>query len=248
MSLEWPSQTELQPIQWVAQDSKTLIDIFQNGSENERQAAFTTIYNRYSRPIWDFIYSRTDGIDSDAKDIFSQVWLVAYEDLFHFQWCTNAKSADPLRAWLFQCAANRIKQFHREKYNTVSLDAIESFIWSKLRVPDAEMPDAEMPDIERTDTEEIDAIDSPVDVTENDDDLLLAELFMPGIQHAANETLYAAARKLTTEQRIILRLRHDKNFSFAEIGEYLGKTQGAVKVQHHRTLKKLRAFFDKQSS
>jgi DNA-directed RNA polymerase specialized sigma24 family protein len=39
-------------------------------------------------------------------------------------------------------------------------------------------------------------------------------------------------------------LRYNSNLSFAEIGVYLDKSEGSVKVQHHRLLKKLRILLE----
>ncbi|MEZ4677747.1 MAG: sigma-70 family RNA polymerase sigma factor [Caldilineaceae bacterium] len=76
------------------------------------------------------------------------------------------------------------------------------------------------------------------------EDTTLYELFAPGVKVRANQLLYSATRQLTTEQRLILRLRYHSGMTFAEIGDYLEKSEGAVKVQHHRLLKKLRTLLE----
>lgn len=76
------------------------------------------------------------------------------------------------------------------------------------------------------------------------EDTTLIELFAPSVKSQANQLLYAATSQLTKEQRIILRLRYNSNMTFAEIGDYVGKSEGAVKVQHHRLLKKLRTLLE----
>ncbi len=77
-------------------------------------------------------------------------------------------------------------------------------------------------------------------------DTTLIELFAPGVKTQANQLLYGATRQLTQEQKVILRLRYHSNMTFAEIGHYLDKSEGAVKVQHHRLLKKLRLLLEPQ--
>lgn len=195
-------------------DIKQLVQTFQSGTvtadNSARANAFSAIYNYYCRSIWDYIYYQVDGAEAEAKDIFSQVWLVALEELDQFEYRTDSAAEDPLRSWLFCCAANRVKQFHREKRAKVSLDVVESFLWARL----------------------------------GGEDTTLFELFAPSVRTRANQLVYAVTQELTKEQKLILRLRYHGNMTFAEIGEYLGKSEGAVKVQHHRLLKKLRMRLD----
>jgi len=58
------------------------------------------------------------------------------------------------------------------------------------------------------------------------------------------DTLARAARGLPATTREILVLHHVLGFSFAEIGQVLGMTEGAAKVRAHRALRLLRARLD----
>lgn len=212
--LGWPPQANLAQPGSMPTETKQLVAAFQNSRTVAdaaiRANAFSAIYNLYCQSIWDYIYHQVDGAEADAKDIFGQVWLVALEELDQFEYRDDTTADDPLRSWLFCCASNRVKQFHREKRSKVSLDVVESFLWSKLE----------------------------------GEDTTLFELFAPNVRSQASHVLYAITRKLTKEQQLILRLRYHGNMTFAEIGAYLDKSEGAVKVQHHRLLKKLRLELD----
>ncbi len=76
------------------------------------------------------------------------------------------------------------------------------------------------------------------------EDTTLYELFAPAVKTKASALLYTATKALTPEQKVLLRLRYNGNLSFADIGVYLGKSEGTVKVQHHRLLKKLRSLLE----
>ncbi len=210
----WPTLAHLPEPSLAAAEVRALVAQFQQHRTSATAAiranAFSAIYNHYCHAIWDYIYHQVDGADADAKDIFSQVWLVALEELDEFEYRTDTVAADPLRSWLFSCAANRIKQFYREKHAKLSFDVVESFLWAKL----------------------------------GGEDTSLFELFAPSVSSRANRLLYAITQTLSQEQKLILRLRYHGNLSFAEIGAYLNKNEGAVKVQHHRLLKKLRVQLD----
>ncbi|MCB0061291.1 MAG: sigma-70 family RNA polymerase sigma factor [Caldilineaceae bacterium] len=210
----WPPLAGLPETAQATIDVKQLVQTFQSGigtaESTARANAFSAIYNHYCRSIWDYIYYQVDGAEAEAKDIFSQVWLVALEELDQFEYRADSAAEDPLRSWLFCCAANRVKQFHREKRAKVSLDVVESFLWARL----------------------------------GGDDTTLFELFAPSVGNRANQLVYAITQQLSQEQKLILRLRYHGSMTFAEIGDYLGKSEGAVKVQHHRLLKKLRMRLD----
>lgn len=206
----WPPVALLRNTQWIHVDTLALLTVFQQRTGVERAEAFSALYNRYCHPIWEYIYRQVDGAEAEAKDIFGQVWLIALEELQSFGYRADALTDDPLRSWLFRCAANRIKQFHREQHTQASLDVIEGFLWARL----------------------------------SGEDTTLYELFAPAVKSKASDLLFAATQCLTPEQKVILRLRYNGSMSFAEIGAYLGKSEGAVKVQHHRLLKRLRTLLE----
>ncbi len=206
IAIPWPPTALLPTTSAFPCETPELVRLFHQGTEAERSHAFSAIYNRYCHIIWEYLYAQVDGAEADAKDIFCQVWLIALEELARFEYRADVEADDPLRSWLFRCASNRVKQFHREKHTKVPLDLVEGFLFARLE----------------------------------GEDTTLLELFAPGVKGEANQLLYAATRQLTKEQNVILRLRYHSNMTFAEIGHYLDKSEGAVKVQHHRLLKKLR--------
>lgn len=205
--LSWPLKAETDSSVRFADDPLELVRIFQTSRGTKRSHAFSAIYNRYSRSIWDYIYAQVNGVEAEAKDIFGQVWLIATEELVSFERRHDTRAADPLRAWLFTCAANRIKQYHREKHANVPIDLVENFLFTRL----------------------------------NGEDASAFELFVPGVTSKATQLVVAATDQLKSEQKLILWLRYNRSMTFAEIGAYIGKKENAVKVQHFRIIKKLRA-------
>lgn len=214
VTADWPPLATLADKTDIEPNIQTLVEIYQSRAAQAdmslRANAFTAIYNYYCQAIWDYIFYQVDGAEAEAKDIFSQVWLVALEELDQFTYRTDTTADDPLRSWLFSCASNRIKQFYRERRTKVSLDAVETFLWT----------------------------------TFHGEDTALFEFFAPSAKSRADQIVYAITQKLTKEQKLILRLRYHGSMTFAEIGQYLNKSEGAVKVQHHRLLKKLRMQID----
>lgn len=206
----WPPVATLPNTEWLHSDTVALLSAFQQRTGLEKAEAFSALYNRYCHPMWDYIYRQVDGAEAEAKDIFGQVWLLALEELDSFCYRPDSATNDPLRSWLFRCAANRIKQFHREKRTQTPLELVEGFLWARL----------------------------------SGEDTTLYELFAPAVKHKASDLLYAATQNLSPEQKVILRLRYNSNLSFAEIGAYLDKSEGSVKVQHHRLLKRLRTWLE----
>ena len=132
----WPPEANIAQDQWVDHDSLELIRVFQESNLSQKSHAFSAIYNRYSRTIWDFIYAQVNGVEAEAKDIFGQVWLIAAEELSAFERRTDTVSADPVRSWLFSCASNRIKKYHREKNTNIPLDIVENFLVARLNGED----------------------------------------------------------------------------------------------------------------
>jgi len=63
------------------------------------------------------------------------------------------------------------------------------------------------------------------------DDLIAREL---------REKLRRAVAKLSAEKQRLLALKFSEGLSNAEIGAVLGKSEGAVKLLLHRTIKRLR--------
>jgi len=165
----WPPKTEIDFGEWVEYDSFELVRLFQEGNKQERAFAFSTIYNRYSQVIWRYIYTEVNGVEAEAKDIFGQVWLVATEQLCMFERRENTRSTDPLRSWLFRCASNRIKKYHREKNAYIPLDIVENFLIDRLNGKDIAEYELFVPEVKSRATKLIVAATSKL----NDDEKLI---------------------------------------------------------------------------
>ncbi|MBM3137499.1 MAG: sigma-70 family RNA polymerase sigma factor [Chloroflexi bacterium] len=58
------------------------------------------------------------------------------------------------------------------------------------------------------------------------------------------EFLLKAIRKLSNDRQLVLILKYVEDLSNKEIGDILGKSEGAIKSLYHRTLLELRDFLD----
>jgi RNA polymerase sigma-70 factor (ECF subfamily) len=65
------------------------------------------------------------------------------------------------------------------------------------------------------------------------------------LQSEEQERLLRVIRHLPPERQQLLILKFVQHLSNAEIGEIMGRTEGAVKSLYHRTLLSLRDEFDK---
>lgn len=73
------------------------------------QRAFELLVQRYSKPLYNFIY-RFLGDYDQASDILQQVFLQLYISL------PKLRTGEPLKAWLFQVARNRCLDELRRKH------------------------------------------------------------------------------------------------------------------------------------
>jgi len=202
MLANWPRPALLQNPHLGEQEPQTLLTLFQKGSTLEKQEAFSAIYNCYAHSLWEYISCSIPESESDAKDIFCQVWLVAMENLPNFEWGRAQTSKAPLRAWLFECARRRIQEYYRRKKErpNVSIELLQDILALEM---ERDIP-----------------ILSP---------------------HVALITrLKQSITKLKVPHQKLLELRYRYNESFKEIGEVLGKNEGAARKQHHYILCKLR--------
>ena len=81
-------------------------------------ACFGPLYDRYYKPIFLFLYRRTDDEELTA-DLTSQVFLKAITYLPKYQF-----KGLPFSAWLFRIAVNEMNMFFRKNKNcrTISLE------------------------------------------------------------------------------------------------------------------------------
>ena len=97
------------------------------------QQAFETLVQRYSTPLFSFIY-RFLGDYDQACDVSQQVFLQLYLSL------PTLRTSDPLRAWLFQVARNRCLDELRRKH-AIHFSELESASDEEELSPLAALPD-----------------------------------------------------------------------------------------------------------
>ncbi|MCS6910099.1 MAG: sigma-70 family RNA polymerase sigma factor [Anaerolineales bacterium] len=88
----------------------------QNGNEADlvRRAkvdpeAFGELYQRYVRPIYNYIYYRTGDVQ-DAEDLTARVFLRASQHLAKYE-----ERGLPFSAWLYRIAHNLVANWHRDE-------------------------------------------------------------------------------------------------------------------------------------
>ncbi len=83
-------------------------------------ARFGPLYDRYYKPVFLFLYRRTDDEDLTA-DLTSQVFLKAITYLPKYQ-----HKGLPFSAWLFRIAVNEMNMFFRKNKNCRSISIEDS--------------------------------------------------------------------------------------------------------------------------
>lgn len=78
-------------------------------------ACFAPLYDHYYKPVFLFVYRRTDDEDL-AADLTSQVFLKAITYLPKYEY-----KGLPFSAWLFRIAVNEVNMFFRKHQNKRSL-------------------------------------------------------------------------------------------------------------------------------
>jgi len=88
----------------------------QNGNEADlvRRAkadpeAFGELYQRYVRPIYNYIYYRTGDVQ-DAEDLTARVFMRAGQHLARYE-----ERGLPFSAWLYRIAHNLVANWHRDE-------------------------------------------------------------------------------------------------------------------------------------
>lgn len=82
--------------------------------------AFTELYEENYPVILNYVIRRTGDVDL-AKDIVSDTFLKAIENIHRFQW-RNV----PFVAWLYRIANNEVNQYYRnQKKEAISLDHLQ---------------------------------------------------------------------------------------------------------------------------
>jgi RNA polymerase sigma-70 factor, ECF subfamily len=100
-------------------------------------ARFDVLYDKYYRPIFVFIYRRTENEELTA-DLTSQVFLKALINISKYQF-----KGVPFSAWLFRIAFNEINMYFR-KNNTCRIVSLESSSLSHLITEVEEVENSEV--------------------------------------------------------------------------------------------------------
>jgi len=164
--------------------------------------AFGTLYERYARKIYNYLYYRT-GNTHDAEDLTARVFQRALANLGGY-----TSRGLPFSAWLYRIAHNLVANWHRDRGRQQTLPLHEAVRqdWQALR---SEAPEAQ------------------AEVNEDQARLL------------------AAIRRLPAERQQLIILKFVEQYSNAEIGQVMSRTEGAVKSLYHRTLLALRDELEK---
>ncbi len=88
---------------------------FQNG----KQEAFIELYDKYIKPVYNFIYFKTSHKET-AEDLTSQSFLKALKALPNFKADKNSSFA----AWIFSIARNCVTDHYRAKKEFKNIDDI----------------------------------------------------------------------------------------------------------------------------
>ncbi len=91
------------------------VEMLQIRQAQANPAHFGVLYERYYKPVFLFLYRRTDDEDLTA-DLTSQVFLKAMTYLPKYQ-----HKGLPFSAWLFRIAVNEMNMFFRQNKNKRSL-------------------------------------------------------------------------------------------------------------------------------
>ena len=108
-------------------------DILARQSLAGDQHAFELLVQRYSTPLFNFIYHFLDDYDQTC-DILQQVFLQLYTSL------PTLRTAEPLKAWLFQVARNRCLDELRRKH-PIHFSELETANDEDEQSPLAALPD-----------------------------------------------------------------------------------------------------------
>lgn len=98
-----------------------LIQIAQRGCED----AFTEIFNRYKRPLYNFILKRVRN-ETDAEDLTMESFERAFSSIKYFVPLVK------LNTWLHEIAKNRIIDYIREKKRTPQLIELDYTVRDNL--------------------------------------------------------------------------------------------------------------------
>jgi RNA polymerase sigma-70 factor (ECF subfamily) len=160
----------------------------------EDPEAFSLLYERYVKNIYNYIYYRT-GNHHDAEDLASRTF---YRALKHF--ARYEDRGAPFSAYLYRIAHNMVANWHRDRSRRQVVPLNEMVLSSLKREQPAAMAE----------------------------------------QKAEQDVLLDAVRKLAADRQQLLIHKFVDQMSNAEIGQIMGRTEGAIKSLYHRTLVALR--------
>ncbi|MEO8287062.1 MAG: sigma-70 family RNA polymerase sigma factor [Chloroflexota bacterium] len=97
---------------------------------NHDPEAFRQLYNLYLPRVYTYVGYRV-GVQQEAEDLVSQIFLKVVEELARFQW----RHAHSFAAWLFRIAHNVVANFHRDASRagtSLTLDALPTIAANEL--------------------------------------------------------------------------------------------------------------------
>lgn len=125
------------------EDLETLDDAELVELAKDDKEAFGTIYERYLKKIYSYVYYRV-GNHQDAEDLTERVF---YRAMAHIN--TYTERGIPFQAWLYRIAHNLVANWHRDRGRR-KIIPLDEFVASTLRI--------EAPDRLAEDREERDAL------------------------------------------------------------------------------------------
>ena len=95
-------------------DDMTLIKAYAGGSER----AFETLYRRYRKQLYGYLYNLVSGNAAEAEEIFEETWIKVIDKL------PSYRDQGKFSAWLFRVARNIfIDAVRRQKRSAMPLDS-----------------------------------------------------------------------------------------------------------------------------
>jgi RNA polymerase sigma-70 factor (ECF subfamily) len=117
----WPVESPL-PNEWQEQDDGQLIALFQHGNRLQKDLALTGLFNRYCKRVAEYLERKVD--QQTARDIFSEVWYIAFKKLERFEW-----RGITFDHWLLSTAHNLAEEhFRKQQAAPFEIVDIESLI------------------------------------------------------------------------------------------------------------------------
>lgn len=113
----WPQSTMPFEPDYEQFSDEELLNILQTGTREQKKNAFSAIYEKYYKEVWQIIVSRGNRyrwFEEENKDVFGTVWLEAFRKFStDFEWRNI-----PLGNWLLKTAKTMCQAQIKEIYST----------------------------------------------------------------------------------------------------------------------------------